>query len=181
MQHLYDNDALNLISGFREILWQPSEGLLLLHKWKHSNTIQYNKLRCLTYFKQSYCKDVQIYTIFVTNEAQLQGKFRSCRAENGFLISNIFVQKVFVSNSWRMIFHQNQSFCYFTRMTKEMFRTKFRKFNTKGEWSSVPNDPPTLPYPTATLICVKYLKDCYARRYRKQYYNIIVLSVKTDF
>ena len=56
---------LNLISGCRKSLWQP----LTFH-------CQYNTLRRLTYYKQSYYKH--------------NGKHRRCLAENEFVISNIF-------------------------------------------------------------------------------------------
>ena len=49
MYHFYDNDVLNLISGFREMLWQPSERLLFLHIWKHSNTMQHNTTNCVVW------------------------------------------------------------------------------------------------------------------------------------
>ena len=75
MQHLYDVDSLDLVSGFGGMLWQPFYPLLMKEPKdlcfspadkNIAQPIQYTVR--LAYYKQSYCKDIQIYLIFRTLE-----------------------------------------------------------------------------------------------------------------
>lgn len=68
--------------------WQKNQRTLVSPHIKALHS-QYNTLRCVTYYKQSYCKDIQIYIVLETHEEQPQEKYRSFRAEYCFAMSGL--------------------------------------------------------------------------------------------
>ena len=74
INHLYDTNSLDFDSVF--VKYHGNPFIIYLQKNRrtfvspHIKTLhsQYNTLRRLTYYKQSYCKDIQIYIVLHTNE-----------------------------------------------------------------------------------------------------------------
>lgn len=69
--------------------WQRNQRTFVFPQIKTLDS-QYNTLRRLTYYEQSYCQDIQIYTIFSAHDKYLYWKHRSYRADSSFVISNLF-------------------------------------------------------------------------------------------
>ena len=74
MQHLCGIDFLYLIFGFPRMLWQffypfwqKNRRTFVSAKIKTFH-FEYNTLRHLTYYKQRYCKDIQICASFANHE-----------------------------------------------------------------------------------------------------------------
>ena len=74
INHLYDTNSLDFDSVF--VKYHGNPFIICLQKNRrtfvspHIKTLhsQYNTLRRLTYYKQSYCKDIKIYIVLHTNE-----------------------------------------------------------------------------------------------------------------
>ena len=70
--HLCGTDSLDFISGFHR--WQSfyplltKEPKIFVSLQIKASRSQYNTIHCLTYYKQSYCKDIQIYVVFDNHE-----------------------------------------------------------------------------------------------------------------